>query len=213
MIEGCVCHEDCATCGYYDDPTDDDDCITCPAGADIEAVYDDGTGYCFPTDVMELFSKLNGDLKSFRRTSGGSRRTTANTSYMFDMGWQGYSAFSKHEGWMLNKNELMNIAGGLDCFVGEDEHSDKFENSKDCFDHWEEITAGTQKFFAVAVEFIEKPTGNTGSNTCNYLAVDVTQEECAAKFPEITEDMLVNSGSGYKEEFEYTTYLLRDQTW
>jgi hypothetical protein len=45
-ILGCECHSSCKTCGFYDDPAFNDDCITCWYGDDLTAVYDDGTGTC-----------------------------------------------------------------------------------------------------------------------------------------------------------------------
>ena len=47
-IADCVCHETCATCGYYAEPTYSDECITCAEGQGFELfpVYDDGTGSC-----------------------------------------------------------------------------------------------------------------------------------------------------------------------
>jgi hypothetical protein len=46
MIPGCECHSSCGACGYYDWPDADDDCIYCPDGSEVDAVYSDGTGYC-----------------------------------------------------------------------------------------------------------------------------------------------------------------------
>ena len=46
FIPGCKCHSSCGACGYYDWPDADDDCVYCPDGSEVEAVYDDGTGYC-----------------------------------------------------------------------------------------------------------------------------------------------------------------------
>ena len=45
-IPGCECHASCATCGYYNDPTAVDDCITCADGGAVVPAYDDGTGTC-----------------------------------------------------------------------------------------------------------------------------------------------------------------------
>ena len=48
-IEGCECHESCGvggSCGYYSWPTGYDDCINCPEGSTLYAIYSDGTGYC-----------------------------------------------------------------------------------------------------------------------------------------------------------------------
>ncbi|KAJ1444651.1 hypothetical protein M885DRAFT_626931 [Pelagophyceae sp. CCMP2097] len=45
-IEGCVCHHTCASCGYYDNPIDNDDCIACADGSEVTQVYTDGTGTC-----------------------------------------------------------------------------------------------------------------------------------------------------------------------
>jgi len=46
QIAGCTCHSSCRACGYNDEPTEADDCITCADGSTVEAVYDDGTGRC-----------------------------------------------------------------------------------------------------------------------------------------------------------------------
>ena len=48
-IEDCECHESCGvggSCGYYSWPTGYDDCINCPEGSTLYAIYSDGTGYC-----------------------------------------------------------------------------------------------------------------------------------------------------------------------
>ena len=47
FVFACECHPSCGTaCGYYDWPSASDDCIDCPAGSELNVVYDDGTGYC-----------------------------------------------------------------------------------------------------------------------------------------------------------------------
>ena len=59
-IEGCECHESCGvggSCGYYSWPTDYDDCINCPAGSTLYAIYSDGTGYC--EDDLELMNSTS----------------------------------------------------------------------------------------------------------------------------------------------------------
>jgi len=46
QLPNCNCHESCATCGFYDNPTEADDCWTCAAGCSVTPVYEDGTGIC-----------------------------------------------------------------------------------------------------------------------------------------------------------------------
>lgn len=46
VIAGCICHASCATCGYGDWPTDQQDCVTCPEGSKLFVAHMDGTGYC-----------------------------------------------------------------------------------------------------------------------------------------------------------------------
>ena len=45
-LPGCTCHPSCATCGYFEEPTAANDCITCRHGGPVEPVWDDGTGKC-----------------------------------------------------------------------------------------------------------------------------------------------------------------------
>lgn len=53
MIAGCQCHSTCGDCGFYDSPSNADDCVTCPQGSEIQAVYSDGTGYCNPSTTYD----------------------------------------------------------------------------------------------------------------------------------------------------------------
>jgi len=45
-IDDCECDPSCASCGYYDSPTEPADCITCADGSNVIPFYDDGTGFC-----------------------------------------------------------------------------------------------------------------------------------------------------------------------
>mmetsp|Transcript_6040 Transcript_6040/g.18198 ORF Transcript_6040/g.18198 Transcript_6040/m.18198 type:complete len:448 (+) Transcript_6040:66-1409(+) len=58
-IAGCECDSSCATCGYYDDPVNDDDCITCADGSDVTVIWSDGTGMC--SDCDEGYRTCEGD--------------------------------------------------------------------------------------------------------------------------------------------------------
>jgi hypothetical protein len=43
----CTCHESCGACGYNDDPTDYDDCLTCSDPTfEVNPIYADGSGDC-----------------------------------------------------------------------------------------------------------------------------------------------------------------------
>mmetsp|Transcript_15443 Transcript_15443/g.29717 ORF Transcript_15443/g.29717 Transcript_15443/m.29717 type:complete len:1112 (+) Transcript_15443:17-3352(+) len=59
VIAGCICHASCATCGYGDWPTDQQDCVTCPEGSKLFVAHMDGTGYCadsgfdYPIEMCE----------------------------------------------------------------------------------------------------------------------------------------------------------------
>ena len=49
-------HGPCETCGFYPSEGESQgayDCITCPAGYDIEVVFGDCTGYCVPEGTSE----------------------------------------------------------------------------------------------------------------------------------------------------------------
>jgi hypothetical protein len=47
VISDCTCHESCGACGYYDEPTDFDDCLTCSDPLyEVNPLYDDGSGEC-----------------------------------------------------------------------------------------------------------------------------------------------------------------------
>ena len=59
-IEGCMCHETCGTsCGYNKFPGEpfeewpdyEYDCMDCPDGLELFAVWDDGTGYCLEPSI------------------------------------------------------------------------------------------------------------------------------------------------------------------
>jgi len=45
-IQYCKCHSSCESCGFWDEPTDANNCISCADGSDVNVMYDDGTGYC-----------------------------------------------------------------------------------------------------------------------------------------------------------------------
>ena len=51
-VPNCTCHASCATCGYYDNPIDDADCLTCADGSTVKPQYLDGAGLC-GRDVSE----------------------------------------------------------------------------------------------------------------------------------------------------------------
>jgi len=45
-IDNCMCHSTCGSCGYYDWPIRNNDCITCADGSAVVPEYNDGTGHC-----------------------------------------------------------------------------------------------------------------------------------------------------------------------
>ena len=45
-LSNCVCHESCASCGFYHNPVGADDCITCADGSSVQPAFSDGTGFC-----------------------------------------------------------------------------------------------------------------------------------------------------------------------
>jgi len=46
LIGNCMCHATCGSCGYYDWPIRNNDCITCADGSTVVSEYSDGTGRC-----------------------------------------------------------------------------------------------------------------------------------------------------------------------
>ena len=54
--EESTCHESCKSCGFGDDPSGENDCISCESGKKLIPVYSDGTGRC--VDQVEPTDKL-----------------------------------------------------------------------------------------------------------------------------------------------------------
>jgi len=52
------CHPTCKTCGYYDNPTDEKDCISCKDDFKHYQIYEDGTGVCIPK-CFKTIQKIN----------------------------------------------------------------------------------------------------------------------------------------------------------
>ena len=75
-ISDCVCHSSCATCGYYDPPTSETDCITCRHGGPVLPVHDDGTGYCSDTSGEGQTELLTGCYKLCDRDGAGAAAAT-----------------------------------------------------------------------------------------------------------------------------------------
>ena len=54
IIPDCSCSQSCHACGFYDDPTDSNDCIECMnPNFEVRAEYSDGTGFCISQDCVE----------------------------------------------------------------------------------------------------------------------------------------------------------------
>ena len=51
-LSHCVCHESCASCGFYHNPVRANDCITCADGSSVQPVFSDGTGFCNGTAIV-----------------------------------------------------------------------------------------------------------------------------------------------------------------
>jgi len=52
QIADCMCHASCGSCGYYEWPIRNNDCITCADGSDVVPEFDDGTGRCEPGEIQ-----------------------------------------------------------------------------------------------------------------------------------------------------------------
>jgi V8-like Glu-specific endopeptidase len=60
LIDGCACDDSCASCGYFSDPVNADDCVSCKAGGRLNVVFVDGTGECeYGSDVVESVCEEN----------------------------------------------------------------------------------------------------------------------------------------------------------
>ena len=69
-----------------------------------------------------------------------------------------------------------------------------------CISHWDDITNEDPKWFLLAVQYTEK--ANEDYNSCNYIAIDKTQEECAMSVPELTSaDYLIPQDDDYNKQF------------
>jgi len=65
FLPECSCHSSCVACGHYDSPTNVDDCISCPDGAELYPVYMDGTGTCGSQQIAStLFDSLSSKSSS-----------------------------------------------------------------------------------------------------------------------------------------------------
>jgi V8-like Glu-specific endopeptidase len=54
LIDGCACDDSCASCGYYNNPVNADDCVSCKAGGRLNLVFEIGAGECeYGSDVVE----------------------------------------------------------------------------------------------------------------------------------------------------------------
>lgn len=51
-IPKCECHSTCQVCGYNDDPTGYNNCVSCVEGLYLQQLNDDGSGYCSPTPCL-----------------------------------------------------------------------------------------------------------------------------------------------------------------
>ena len=97
VVDGCVCHETCGDCGFYNWPSADDDCFTCPEGSEIEAVYSDGTGYCKPAgssydegeDDWENYDFEEGDWEEYDFGEGDEDWDYSEYDYDYDSFDQG----------------------------------------------------------------------------------------------------------------------------